>query len=319
MDTVITKDINYCADLLKNNEVIAIPTETVYGLAACIYNEKALKHIFELKGRPSNNPLIVHIHSIDQLKELTTELPPEALKLAEAFWPGPLSLVLPKSKQVNSIISAGLDTVAIRMPKHPVTLTLLKAVGCPLAAPSANPFTRISPTTSHHVFKFFNGRIPAVLEGGSCEVGLESTIVGFIEGGVKLLRKGGISKEDIESIVGPIVDATKSKTIQAPGMHLKHYAPKTKLILTDNVNSALRSLGSSNIGIICFSDLDMPKHIRNKIVLSESKDYAEAAQKLYSALHDMDEKDLDIIIAEKLPDIGLGASINDRLQRAQKK
>lgn len=318
METVITTDINYCADLLKGHEVIAIPTETVYGLAASIYDERALKHIFTLKGRPSNNPLIVHIYSIDQLKELTNHIPEKALALAKAFWPGPLSLVLPKSDVVNSIVSAGLDTVAVRMPNHPVTLELLKTADIPLAAPSANPFTRISPTHSHHVYDYFKGQIPAILEGGPCQVGVESTIVGFFDDGITLLRRGGLSRESIESVIGPIKIAGKTTKIQAPGMHLKHYAPHTKLILSNDIPETLKSMDSPHIGVIAFSTDNLPKSAQTLIILSKSKDYEEAAQKLYSALHELDEEGLDIIVAERLPDEGLGATINDRLERAQR-
>lgn len=318
MDTIITGDIDYCAKLLKQNKVVAIPTETVYGLAANIFNEDALRQIFKIKGRPSNNPLIVHIHNISQLEELTSDLPEKAVALAKQFWPGPLSLVLPKSDKINSIISAGHDTVAVRMPDHKTTLALLKAVDTPIAAPSANPFTRISPTRSEHVFQYFNGQIPAILEGGPCQVGLESTIVGFFDGKIKLLRKGGISREAIEEVIGNIEISIHEDKIQAPGMHVKHYAPETKLVLSNNVESALDSVQSKKIGVICFSPQKFKKNIDKLIVLSDSKDVEEAARKLYSALHELDKEELDVIIAERFPDEGLGASINDRLERAQK-
>ncbi len=318
MNTKLTTDVDYCAKLLQNGQNIAIPTETVYGLAAIITNEKALKHIFTLKQRPQNNPLIVHIHELAQLEALVTHIPEQAIRLAKAFWPGPLSMVFPKSKLVNQVISAGLETVAVRMPNHSLTLALIKAVGTPIAAPSANPFTRISPTQAQHVLTYFNQKIPAILDGDSCQVGLESTIVGFDQEQPIIYRKGGVSQEAIEAIIGKVQVAKSDSAIKSPGMHLKHYSPTTRLILTEDISAEIEQQRShyQHIGVISFSSFNHDKAEVIK-VLSQTASLAEAAQQLYQTLHDLDQLQLDLIITKALPNHGLGASINDRLQRAK--
>ncbi|QSS96056.1 L-threonylcarbamoyladenylate synthase [Psychroflexus sp. ALD_RP9] len=318
MKTQLTNDVEYCAKLLQNGQNIAIPTETVYGLAGIITNVKALKRIFSLKQRPQNNPLIVHIYELNQLDPLTTHVPKKAKQLAEVFWPGPLSMVFPKSNLVNQVISAGLETVAVRMPNHSLTLALLKAVGTPIAAPSANPFTRISPTQAQHVLTYFNQKIPAILDGGSCQVGLESTIVGFDQEQPIIYRKGGISQESIEEIIGPVQVAKSDSAIKSPGMHLKHYSPTTRLILTEDIAAEIeqQSFHHQKIGVISFSNCNYEKAEVVK-VLSKTANLTEAAQQLYQTLHELDQLQLDLIITKFLPNHGLGASINDRLQRAK--
>ena len=313
----IIQDIARCRELLKKGEVVAVPTETVYGLAANAFDENAVRKIFELKGRPLYNPLIVHIHQLEQLQELTSQVPEAAYKLAKTFWPGPLTLILPKNAKVTDLITAGKPTVGIRMPRHGLTIRLLGGLDFPLVAPSANPFTRISPTTAKHVDAYFGDKIGAVLDGGPCQVGLESTIVGFEEGIPIIYRKGGIAVAQIEAVVGKVKLLTKEeKTPVAPGMLAKHYAPQTQLILTDDVAGELERHSNKKVGILSFSD-DSYRAVEKLIMLSERKDLQEAAQKLFNALHEMDSLGLDIIIAERMPDEGLGMSINDRLQRAQ--
>ena len=317
MKTVITKDVELCQQLLNANEVVAVPTETVYGLAACITEDSAVEQIFKLKSRPHYNPLIVHIHSIDQLNDIASDIPENAYKLAEKFWPGPLTLLLNKQTQVSDLITAGKPTVAVRMPNHPLTLELLKGLKAPIAAPSANPFTGISPTSAQHVFSYFNGKIKAVLDGGQCQVGLESTIIGFIDEIPTVFRKGGISIDRIEAIVGKVgyLKELEAKNIIAPGMLDKHYAPKTKMLLVDDFQDVLEHLRGKKIGLVTLKPITN-SNIKVAESLSVTGNLDEAAANLYATLHYMDMHDLDIIVVEKMPDKGIGLSINDRLKRA---
>jgi len=317
--TQISSDISKAIELLNKEDVVAIPTETVYGLAGNIYSEKAIRKIFEVKQRPLFNPLIVHIPSIDQLEKIAREFPVKAQKLAEAFWPGSLTLILPKRLNIPEIVTGGKDTVGVRIPNHPVTLSLLKQLSFPLAAPSANPFNRISPTSSDHVKAYFENTLSMVLEGGECKNGIESTIIGFENNEAILYRLGGISVEDIEKIIGKIQIRNKSDTTpNAPGMLAKHYAPKTKMFLLDDVDKFIENNKSKKIGILKFKENLNTASVEHIEILSKSGDLKEAASKLYSTLHKLDSLNLDLIVAERFPDVGLGKSINDRLERATK-
>jgi len=317
--TQISSDISKAIELLNKEDVVAIPTETVYGLAGNIYSEKAIRKIFEVKQRPLFNPLIVHIPSIDQLEKIAREFPVKAQKLAEAFWPGSLTLILPKRLNIPEIVTGGKDTVGVRIPNHPVTLSLLKQLSFPLAAPSANPFNRISPTSSDHVKAYFENTLSMVLEGGECKNGIESTIIGFENNEAILYRLGGISVEDIEKIIGKIQIRNKSDTTpNAPGMLAKHYAPKTKMFLLDDLDKFIENNKSKKIGILKFKENLNTASVEHIEILSKSGDLKEAASKLYSTLHKLDSLNLDLIVAERFPDVGLGKSINDRLERATK-
>ncbi len=315
--SIISSDISKAVEILTNEDVVAIPTETVYGLAGNIFSEKAIRRIFEVKGRPLFNPLIVHINAMEQVEELALEFPPKAKKLAEEFWPGSLTLVLKKKNSVPDLITAGKNTVGIRMPNHPVTKKLLQQLSFPLAAPSANPFNRISPTRAEHVNSYFSEKIDMVLDGGECKKGLESTIVGFDNDEPVLYRLGSISIEEIEAVVGKVsVNNKKEITPEAPGMLAKHYAPMTKTYLVDHVEEFIETHKSKRIGVLRFSDEIVSPHIEHLEVLSKSGDLEEAAARLYDTLHKLDGLGLDLIIAERFPNKGLGKSINDRLERA---
>jgi L-threonylcarbamoyladenylate synthase len=316
--TIISNDINKAIELLNNDDIIAIPTETVYGLAGNIYSDKAIRKIFHVKQRPLFNPLIVHLHSIEQLKEVVSDFPSKAQLLAKTFWPGPLTLLLKKNPNIPPIITAGKDTVAVRIPNHPITLSLLKKLSFPLAAPSANPYNRISPTNALHVESYFKNSIQLVLEGGTCKNGLESTIIGFETNEPVLYRLGAITLEEIEKVVGKItVKNKKEKVPDAPGMLAKHYAPQTKTYLVNDVENFLKNT-NKKIGVIKFSGEINSSNIEHVEILSKSGDLKEAASKLYTALHKLDNLKLDMIVAQRFPDIGLGRSINDRLERATK-
>ena len=315
--SIVSSDIAKAAEILQQGGLVAIPTETVYGLAGNIFDEETIRKIFLVKQRPLFNPLIVHLHSREQLPQITEAIPPKAELLAEAFWPGPLTLVLKKKELIPDLITAGKDTVAVRIPNHPVTLELLRQLPFPLAAPSANPFNRISPTSASHVETYFKDDIPMVLDGGPCERGIESTIVGFEGDEPVIYRLGSISKEAIEAIVGKVLIRNKQeKAPDAPGMLAKHYAPKTKLTLIEDPMTLHYLPEGKRIGVLSFAGEPVIHNAVHCEELSTTGDFTEAASKLYKALHDLDRMDLDLIVAKRLPDTDLGRSINDRLERA---
>ncbi len=317
--TIISKDISKAIALLSAGEIVAIPTETVYGLAGNIHSEKAISAIFETKKRPFFNPLIVHIPSVDDLSNIVEYIPEKAKLLAEAFWPGPITLVLKKKNTIPDLITAGKDTVAVRVPNHPIALELLKQLPFPLAAPSANPFSSISPTTAEHVEAYFKDKIKMILNGGVCKSGIESTIIGFENDEPIIYRLGSTPIEAIETVVGKIkVKNKKEVTPDAPGMLERHYAPKTTTILTKNILETIKEHTNKRIGVLVFKTEILNDDISTQIVLSKIGDMTDAASKLYDALHQLDKLNLDVIIAEKFPDYELGKSINDRLERATK-
>ncbi len=315
MQTEIGTDLNLSAKLLKSGKLVAIPTETVYGLAANGYDSKAVAGIFEAKGRPHFDPLILHIGDIAQLDSLTLSFPEKAKKLAEVFWPGPLTLILPKSDLVPDLVSSGLSTVGIRIPRHEMTLDLLKSIDFPLAAPSANPFGYISPTSAGHVMDQLSGKVDYILDGGECSVGLESTIVSFPKGEAVILRKGGIPIEDIESVIGEVaVQTAGSSNPTAPGMLVSHYAPRTPLLFGD-IKSLMAENKNRNFAVLGFSET----HGQPGEALSKAGDLREAAQNLFSSLRRLDTENYELILAESMPETGLGVAINDRLRRAEQR
>ena len=317
MMSIISKDISKAVKLLTANKLVAIPTETVYGLAGNIYSEQAIKSIFETKKRPFFNPLIVHIPCMDALSTIVSHVPEKAKLLAQAFWPGSMTLVLKKQSNIPDLITAGKDTVAVRIPNHPLTLELLKQLPFPLAAPSANPFGNISPTKPEHVARYFENNIEMVLDGGACTSGIESTIIGFENDEPVIYRLGALALEDIEAVIGKVIIKNKKQiSPNAPGMLDRHYAPATQTLLTNNVSEEIKKHLGKRIGVLVFKSDLKNDSVTTQIILSQKGDMAEAASKLYDAMHDLDFQNLDIIIAERFPDFGLGKSINDRLQRA---
>lgn len=315
--SIISTDITKAIELLCNEDLVAIPTETVYGLAGNIFSEKAIKKIFSTKKRPFFNPLIVHIPSLDSLENVVSYVPEKAKILANAFWPGSLTLVLKKHSSIPDLITAGKDTVAVRVPNHPITLELLKRLPFPLAAPSANPFNNISPTKAIHVERYFKNEIQLILDGGSCKNGIESTIIGFENDEPIVYRLGALSIENIEKVIGKVaIKNQKEQNPDAPGMLQKHYSPKTFTVLTSDIQGEIKKFEDKKIGILSFSNSFRNEHVFHEIILSKSGDLEEAATNFYDSLHELDTFQLDVIIAEKLPEIGLGISVNDRLQRA---
>ena len=241
--------------------------------------------------------------------------------MAKEFWPGPLTLILNKQQNIPDLVTAGKPTVAVRVPNHPLTLKLLEQLDFPLAAPSANPFGSISSTSAEHVFNYFKNTLEVILDGGECEKGLESTIIGFEENQPVLFRLGAISIEDIEKVTGKVLLKTRGigTDLTAPGMLSRHYSPATDTYLTDNITEYLKLYRDKKIGLLLFKDSIQANGIFHQEVLSKSGDLTEAAKELYAALHRLDKLNLDVIIAERFPDIGLGTTINDRLQRAVEK
>lgn len=319
MKTISTNILD-AVKLLKEGKIIAIPTETVYGLAGNIYNDNAIKSIFELKKRPYFNPLIVHIKSVAKISSIAREIPEKARLLAAAFWPGPLTMVLPKQVGISDLITAGKDTVAIRIPNHAVALELLELLDFPLAAPSANPFGSISPTKAEHVADFFGPTLPLILQGGPCLSGIESTIVGFEGEQPVLYRLGSTTIEALESVVGPIkISIHNDASPVAPGMLSKHYAPKTAMFLTEDMVESLNEFSGQRIGVLAYNQYWSSPSIIGQEVLSLSSNLNESASRLYSAMHDLDAMQLDIIIAQLVPNYGIGIAINDKLQRAATK
>lgn len=310
------KDIKKAIRILEQDGLVAIPTETVYGLAGNAFSEEAVVKIFEVKNRPSFDPLIVHVASIEQAEEMVQKVPSKARELAAKFWPGPLTLLLRKQTIIPDMVTSGLNTVAIRIPDHPIIRDLLQGIEFPLAAPSANPFGYVSPTTVKHVNDQLGNKIPYILDGGDCHVGIESTIVGFYNEKPEIYRLGGITIEDIESVIGRVgVKHHSSSRPAAPGLLESHYAPAKKVKLKE-ISDLDASVDMEQIGFIRFKDILPGIPSENQIILSKKGDLIEAAKNLFSALRKMDEMDVQFVIAESLPEIGLGRAINDRLRRA---
>ncbi len=311
-------DIEKAKQILQAVGLVAIPTETVYGLAANALDETAVLKIFEAKNRPHFDPLIIHTNSIEKIKHYVSSFPVWAEQLANAFWPGALTLLLPKKDLVPDLVTSGLPQVAVRIPNHPLTLQLLSNLDFPLAAPSANPFGYVSPTKAAHVAAQLQDKVDYILDGGTCEVGIESTIVGFEKDKVTVYRLGGIAIEDIEKIVGKVeIKINQSSNPLAPGMLKSHYAPLKPLFI-DDINSFIKKNPTKKIGVISFNTT-YPIDKKYLKVLSPSSDLKEAAHNLFAAIRELDSSDVEVIVAEKFPETFLGKAINDRLQRASVK
>lgn len=312
---IIGKDISQAKKLLSDGELVAIPTETVYGLAANALDPAAVTQIFVVKERPTFDPLIVHVASIEQAQKFAVSFPEKAMKLANHFWPGPLTLVLPKQAIIPDIVTSGLSTVGIRCPNHDLTRKLLADLPFPLAAPSANPFGYVSPTTAAHVNSQLGHKIKYILDGGPCRIGLESTIVGFENENAIIYRRGGISEEEISKIIGKVSYRLASSNPVAPGQLDSHYAPNKKFYLGD-IDELKKEFIGKNVGILRFMN-NSDSSVDHQLILSKSGNLEEAARNLFSSLRQLDQKiDIEIILAEPVPDSGIGKAINDRLRRA---
>jgi L-threonylcarbamoyladenylate synthase len=307
-------------DFLKEGKTVALPTETVYGLAADAFNPEAVASIFAVKERPRFDPLIVHLPATDWLDSVA-RIPAKdrdlVNQLMERFWPGPFTLVLPRQAIVPDLVTAGLETVAVRMSSHPVFAQIVRSFGKPVAAPSANRFGRISPTTAQHVMEELHGRIPLIVDGGPTRLGLESTIVSVENGKISILRKGPISAEELKEIAS-VEDVTHSVVISAPGQLPSHYAPRTPLRIIPDSKFYLVSPGH-RVGLLAWAVAEPSAGFAEVRTLSPARDLNEAASRLFRYLRELDALELDLIVAEQVPEEGLGAAIMDRLERAATK
>lgn len=297
--TIITKDINKAVKEIISGNVVGLPTETVYGLGADALNENAVLKIYGTKERPAFNPVIVHVYDINYFEKYAENIPDEAYKLAEKFSPGPLTFVLKKKRIIPDLVTAGNDSVGLRIPSHPVFRDVLKETKLPIAAPSANRSGRISPTSAEDVLSELEGRIKYILDGGRCEIGIESTIISFLDDDIKILRHGFVTKEDIEKVIGKISENDSGKII-SPGLLKSHYAPVTPMRCVDDFE-CIKSVSDKKIGILDFSKYN---------------DLSEIALNLFSDLRKIDNQNYDLIVWKKLINEGLEIAINDRLTRA---
>lgn len=321
MPCKISSSLAEAVHILNRGELIGLPTETVYGLAGNGLSVATIDKIFKTKNRPTTQPLILHVAGPDYIAGLVSDCPPLAETLMEHFWPGPLTLVLPKSMQVPDQVTAHQSTVALRMPSHPMALQLLAQLNFPLAAPSANPFTRISPTTAKQVADYFPDQLELVLDGGACQQGLESTIVYVDKKEVILLRRGTLLPEQIENVLNQklILPEDSEHTPRVPGSYKKHYAPGTRLEVIDSIQAVLSLSGSLKLGLLLHqnnSDLQDRFPCR---VLSKDGNLQEIAGNFYQALQELDALGLDLIVTEAFEQKGLGLTLNDRLFRAAEK
>ncbi|MBX7183258.1 MAG: threonylcarbamoyl-AMP synthase [Bacteroidia bacterium] len=315
--TRIGQSLQDAASFLQQGELVGIPTETVYGLAANALDEKAVQKIFQVKNRPLFNPLIVHVADVSHFERYAEWIPEKCFQLAKAFAPGPLTFVLPKKTIVPDHTTGGGNSVALRIPNHPLTLELLHKIDFPLAAPSANPSGYISPVTARHVYDQLNGFLPYILDGGPCMVGIESTVVAFEQGRIKVLRLGGLSLEQLREVAGDIeLEVNQSSNPKSPGQLTSHYAPRTPLIL-GQLPILMEQNKGKRIGIIGFGDLPVEWKKEHVVLnLSEQGSTFEAGATIFWVMRELDGMSLDVILAQPLPEHGLGAAVNDRLQRA---
>lgn len=312
------KNISIAAEVLKSGGLVAFPTETVYGLGADGLDPIAVAKIFEAKQRPSFNPLILHVAELNQVINIASTENPAIFKLIDAFWPGPLTLVMPKKEIVPAIVTSGHPTVAVRMPDHEVALKLIKESGRPIAAPSANAFSQLSPTNADHVVKQLKDKVDIILDGGNCSIGVESTIVHIKENEIILLRPGGLAVEDIENIVGRVsIPKTPTNSPIAPGQLQFHYAPQIPLKFFNEVN--ITDYEDQKVGALFFKNNFTKIKFSDEKILSPKGDLREAAANLFAHLHDFEIKALDVILVEQIEETGLGKAIMDRLRKAANK
>jgi L-threonylcarbamoyladenylate synthase len=323
-----TGPIQEAAAVLRAGGIVAFPTETVYGLGADMKQDKAVCRIFEAKKRPSFDPLIVHVASVEEARTLWKGIPPAAESLMRRFWPGPLTLVLPKSAQVSDLVTAGLPTVAVRMPDHPMALELIRALGHPIAAPSANMFGHTSPTSAQHVAEDLGNAIDLIVDGGPCSVGVESTVLKIERGAGIILRPGGVSAEQLADVI-PLEKAPASAKLESPGQLESHYAPWTRFVLlpkrfpefSAEFDTIRRSFEESKgaaprVGLLAFDKDPQSANLESVQVLSPKGDLVEAAAALFQAMRKLDKMNVDFILAEPVPEKGIGQAIMDRLRKA---
>ncbi|OPY75352.1 MAG: Threonylcarbamoyl-AMP synthase [Syntrophorhabdus sp. PtaU1.Bin058] len=301
--------------ILKGGDIVAFPTETVYGLGADALNPYAVAKIFEVKKRPKFDPLIVHIGDREWLSDFAGHVPAEVIRLTERFWPGPLTVILPKRSIIPDIVTAGLTTVGIRMPSHPVALNLIKALQKPIAAPSANPFGYMSPTKAGHVAKMLKDRLSLVLDGGDSVFGIESTIISCRDGRVHIHRHGAITVEELEEVVGKVSEKREDGTCESPGELPFHYAPSKPL----KIITSMDEIRNRSASLLAFREPPGEPGVKHVRVLSPDGNLRVAAANFFSYLIELDSHDVDVIYAEKIPEQGIGKAMMERLRKASKK
>ncbi|MCX6925043.1 MAG: L-threonylcarbamoyladenylate synthase [Verrucomicrobia bacterium] len=315
--------VQRAAELLRAGEVVALPTETVYGLAASALDAQAVGRIFEIKGRPAHNPIIVHVASIDMAKRCVAVWPPLADKLAKAFWPGPLTLVLPRAKELPGIITSGGPTVGVRWPSHPFIQAVIRECGFPLAAPSANPANRVSPTNAEHVSKYLGTKIRLIVDGGQAQVGIESTVLDISGWPPRLLRPGMIHEQALLAVTGELAvgGSDNPAVLKSPGMLRKHYSPRAKLVVWSwkdegelKVRSAECGVRSSGVHVVAHTRIPSGAGFGRISVIPH--DAVAFARAIYAELHQCDEAGAELIVVEALPDAPEWRAIADRLRRA---
>ena len=345
------EQIQEAIDLIRNDEIVAFPTETVYGLGGSAFSETAVRKIYEAKGRPSDNPMIVHISDLEMLSSIVKNIPENIRKLCERFWPGPLTILFEKSEKIPDIVTAGLNTVAVRMPSNPIALTLIKKLGIPIAAPSANLSTRPSPTEAKHVINDLQGKIPLIIDGGSCNVGVESTVIDVHRGHSVILRPGGVNLEDLKPYL-PMIEVFNNKNNKfsndfkppTPGLKYRHYSPKAEIVLIEGSKEFLEEkivslyfkyrLQRKLIGILhTHKNIQIPSEILNdpkcKMIYLGLKDSDidsddsinadKIAEGLFSTLRAVDNQKIELVIVEGISDKNIGLAIMNRLRKAASK
>ncbi len=338
-------------NLIRKDEIVAFPTETVYGLGGSAFSETAVRKIYEAKGRPSDNPMIVHISDLEMLSSIVNIIPENIKKLCERFWPGPLTILFEKSKKIPDIVTAGLNTVAVRMPSHPIASALIKKLGIPIAAPSANLSTRPSPTDAEHVFNDLQGKIPLIIDGGSCDVGVESTVIDVHKGYSVILRPGGVNLEDLKPYL-PMIEVFNNKNNKisnefrppTPGLKYRHYSPKAEIVLVEGSKKFLEEkivflyfkyrIQKKLIGILhTHKNIQIPSEILNDpkckmiylglrdsdIDSDNSINADKIAEGLFSTLREVDNQNIDLVIVEGISDKKIGLAIMNRLRKAATK
>ena len=313
---MVSTDPEIAANHLRSGKVVAIPTETVYGLAANALDENAVLQIFKIKDRPHFDPLIIHVGKVEDVNKYAQNIPADAIKLMKHFWPGPLTIVLEKKDVIPDVVTSGLKSVAIRMPVHELLKKLLSKIDFPLAAPSANPFGYISPTTAQHVEEQLGEKVQYILDGGPCTVGVESTIISFVDDQPTILRFGGTPVEEIEKVIGPVIERTSgTDNPQAPGQLSSHYASSTPLLYTKDIEGMVKSLSGLKLVILTHSKNDESYGVET-MALSDSGKLDEIAINLFRVMREADKGNYDRILVKPVKNQGIGKAINDRLRRA---
>jgi L-threonylcarbamoyladenylate synthase len=315
MKTIVTSSIKTASSFIKSGELVGMPTETVYGLGANVFDENAVKKIFKVKRRPPDNPLIVHVSSYEQIEQLTNKITQNAEKIIRNFFPGPITIVLKKNEVISNFVTAGLDTIAIRIPNLDITKRFIDACGVPIAAPSANISGSPSPTSWQHVYNDLNGKIPCILKGPKCKIGIESTVVDCTSNIPVILRPGSVSVDNLRTIFPKVKSSppTQNGKVKSPGMQYRHYSPKAKVVLVENRKEVLKIISKSSLKNFAFIGYEKISSSRKSTIVNSLNDYA---HKLFAFFRSCDEAGIEIIFCQKVNEEGIGLALMNRLQKS---